>query len=219
MGKFYVTTPIYYPSDNLHIGHAYTTVVADALARYHRLLGEEVYFLTGTDEHGQKIQRRAEAAGKTPQAFVDEIVDNIKSLWKLLKISNDDFIRTTESRHSEKVQRIFQRLYEQGDIKVSMKAFTVHPRSLLLERQLVEEMPGLGREVEKVREESYFFRLSKYATVSWPTLKLTPILSAGFAKNEMINTFRPGLEDLCARTTFSWGFPLRPKACDSGLTP
>ena len=116
MGKFYLTTPIYYPSDHLHIGHAYTTVVADALARYYRQIGYDTYFLTGTDEHGLKIQRRAEATGKSPQEFVDEIVDGIKSLWRLLKISNDDFIRTTEERHVKRVQAIFQRLYDQGDI-------------------------------------------------------------------------------------------------------
>lgn len=214
MGKFYVTTPIYYPSDNLHIGHAYTTVVADALARYHRLLGEEVYFLTGTDEHGQKIQRRAEAAGKTPQAFVDEIVDNIKSLWKLLKISNDDFIRTTESRHSEKVQRIFQRLYEQGDIyKSEYEGLYCTPcEAFLLERQLVEgKCPDCGREVEKVREESYFFRLSKYADRLMAHIEANPdFIQPVSRKNEMINNFlRPGLEDLCvSRTTFSWGIPV-----------
>ncbi|HHT05106.1 MAG TPA: methionine--tRNA ligase [Hydrogenispora sp.] len=214
VGKFYVTTPIYYPSDNLHIGHAYTTVVADALARYHRLLGEEVYFLTGTDEHGQKIQRRAEAAGKTPQAFVDEIVDNIKSLWKLLKISNDDFIRTTESRHSEKVQRIFQRLYEQGDIyKSEYEGLYCTPcEAFLLERQLVEgKCPDCGREVEKVREESYFFRLSKYADRLMAHIEANPdFIQPVSRKNEMINNFlRPGLEDLCvSRTTFSWGIPV-----------
>ncbi len=116
MGKFYITTPIYYPSDNLHIGHAYTTVAADALARYHRLRGDETYFLTGTDEHGQKIQRKAEEMGTTPQAYVDRIVKGIKELWSLLQISYDDFIRTTEKRHEERVQEIFTRLYEQGDI-------------------------------------------------------------------------------------------------------
>ncbi|NLC52775.1 MAG: methionine--tRNA ligase [Firmicutes bacterium] len=214
MGKFYVTTPIYYPSDNLHIGHAYTTVVADALARYHRLLGNEVYFLTGTDEHGQKIQRRAEAAGKTPQVFVDEIVDNIKALWKLLKISNDDFIRTTEPRHSEKVQRIFQRLYDQGDIyKSEYEGLYCTPcEAFWLERQLVEgKCPDCGREVEKVREESYFFRLSKYADRLMAHIEANPdFIQPVSRKNEMINNFlRPGLEDLCvSRTTFSWGIPV-----------
>ena len=166
LGKFYITTPIYYPSDNLHIGHAYTTVVADALARYHRLLGEDVYFLTGTDEHGQKIQRRASAVGKEPQAFVDEIVDSIKALWELLEISNDDFIRTTETRHTERVQQIFQRLYDQGDIyKSEYEGLYCTPcEAFWLERQLVDgKCPDCGREVERVREESYFFRISKYA--------------------------------------------------------
>ena len=214
MGKFYVTTPIYYPSDNLHIGHAYTTVVADALARYHRLLGEDVYFLTGTDEHGQKIQRRAAAAGKTPQAFVDEIVDNIRSLWRLLKISNDDFIRTTEPRHTDKVQRIFQRLYDQGDIyKSEYEGLYCTPcEAFWLERQLVDgKCPDCGREVEKVREESYFFRLSKYADRLLAHIEAHPdFIQPVSRRNEMINNFlRPGLEDLCvSRTTFSWGIPV-----------
>jgi len=214
VGKYYVTTPIYYPSDNLHIGHAYTTVVADALARYHRLLGDDVYFLTGTDEHGQKIQRRAEEAGKTPQAFVDEIVDNIKALWKLLKISNDDFIRTTESRHAERVQKIFQRLYDQGDIyKSEYEGLYCTPcEAFWLERQLVDgKCPDCGRPVEKVREESYFFRLSKYADRLMAHIEANPdFIQPVSRKNEMINNFlRPGLEDLCvSRTTFSWGIPV-----------
>ena len=146
--KFYITTPIYYPSDNLHIGHAYTTVIADALARYHRQIGDDTYFLTGTDEHGQKIQRRAEAAGKTPQQFVDEIVSGIRDLWDLLQISNDDFIRTTESRHEERVQRIFQRLYDQGDIyKSEYEGLYCTPcETFWLERQVVDgKCPDCGR--------------------------------------------------------------------------
>lgn len=214
MGKYYITTPIYYPSDNLHIGHAYTTVVADALARYHRLRGDEVFFLTGTDEHGQKIQRRAAAAGKDPQAFVDEIVANIKSLWKLLKISNDDFIRTTEPRHTKRVQQIFQRLYDQGDIyKSEYEGLYCTPcEAFWLERQLVDgKCPDCGREVEKVREESYFFRLSKYADRLMAYIEAHPeFIQPVSRKNEMINNFlRPGLEDLCiSRTTFSWGIPV-----------
>jgi len=214
MGKYYITTPIYYPSDNLHIGHAYTTVVADALARYHRLLGEEVFFLTGTDEHGQKIQRRAAAVGKEPQDFVDEIVVNIKALWKLLKISNDDFIRTTEPRHIKRVQQIFQRLYDKGDIyKSEYEGLYCTPcEAFWLERQLVDgKCPDCGREVEKVREESYFLRVSKYADRLMAHIEANPeFIQPVSRKNEMVNNFlRPGLEDLCiSRTTFSWGVPV-----------
>lgn len=211
MGKFYLTTPIYYPSDKLHIGHAYTTVIADALARYHRQIGDDAYFLTGTDEHGQKIQRRAEAAGKSPQEFVDEIVKGIKSLWQLLKISNDDFIRTTEERHVKRVQEIFCRLHEQGDIyKSEYEGWYCTPcETFWLERQLVEgRCPDCGREVEIVHEESYFFRLSKYADRLLEHIETHPeFIQPVSRRNEMINNFlRPGLEDLCvSRTTFSWG--------------
>ncbi|NLW56090.1 MAG: methionine--tRNA ligase [Firmicutes bacterium] len=214
MSKFYITTPIYYPSDNLHIGHAYTTVVADALARYHRQQGKDVHFLTGTDEHGQKIQRRAEEAGVSPQEFVDKIVENIKELWRLLKISNDDFIRTTEPRHMRRVQQIFQRLYEQGDIyKSEYEGLYCTPcEAFWLERQLVEgKCPDCGREVEKVREESYFFRLSKYADRLMAHIEAHPeFIQPVSRKHEMINNFlRPGLDDLCiSRTTFSWGIPV-----------
>ncbi|HHU52332.1 MAG TPA: methionine--tRNA ligase [Firmicutes bacterium] len=217
--KFYITTPIYYPSDNLHIGHAYTTVIADALARYHRQIGDDTYFLTGTDEHGQKIQRRAEAAGKTPQQFVDEIVSGIRDLWDLLQISNDDFIRTTESRHEERVQRIFQRLYDQGDIyKSEYEGLYCTPcETFWLERQVVDgKCPDCGREVEKVKEESYFFKLSKYADRLLAHIEAHPeFIQPVSRKNEMINNFiKPGLEDLCvSRTTFSWGIkvPFDPK--------
>src|SRR5690554_5876893 len=214
MGKFYLTTPIYYPSDKLHIGHAYTTVIADALARYHRQIGDDAYFLTGTDEHGQKIQRRAEAAGKSPQEFVDGIVKGIKSLWQLLKISNDDFIRTTEERHVKRVQAIFQRLYEQGDIyKSEYEGWYCTPcETFWLERQLVEgRCPDCEREVELVHEESYFFRLSKYAGRLLEHIEAHPeFIQPVSRRNEMINNFlRPGLEDLCvSRTTFSWGIPV-----------
>ncbi len=214
MGKFYITTPIYYPSDNLHIGHAYTTVVADALARYHRQQGEDVYFLTGTDEHGQKIQRRAEEAGVSPQVFVDRIVENIKELWRLLKITNDDFIRTTEERHMRRVQQIFQRLWDQGDIyKSEYEGLYCTPcEAFWLERQLVDgKCPDCGREVEKVREESYFFRLSKYADRLMAHIEAHPeFIQPVSRKHEMINNFlRPGLDDLCiSRTTFSWGIPV-----------
>ncbi len=214
MGKFYITTPIYYPSDNLHIGHAYTTVAADALARYHRQQGDDVYFLTGTDEHGQKIQRRAEANNQNPQEFVNGIVKNIKELWKLLNITNDDFIRTTEPRHAKRVQQIFNRLYEQGDIyKSEYEGLYCTPcEAFWLERQLVDgKCPDCGREVEKIREESYFFRLSKYADRLMEHIESHPeFIQPVSRKNEMINNFlRPGLEDLCvSRTTFSWGIPV-----------
>lgn len=214
MGKFYLTTPIYYPSDKLHIGHAYTTVIADALARYHRQIGDDTYFLTGTDEHGQKIQRRAEEAGKSPQEFVDGNVKGIKSLWQLLKITNDDFIRTTEERHVKRVQAIFNHLYEQGDIyKSEYEGWYCTPcETFWLERQLVEgRCPDCEREVELVHEESYFFRLSKYAGRLLEHIEAHPeFIQPVSRRNEMINNFlRPGLEDLCvSRTTFSWGIPV-----------
>jgi methionyl-tRNA synthetase len=214
MGKFYITTPIYYPSDNLHIGHAYTTVVADALARYHRQIGDDVRFLTGTDEHGQKIQRRAEAAGVAPQAYVDQIVGNIRELWAKFKISNDDFIRTTEGRHEAAVQRLFERLYRQGDIyKSEYEGWYCTPcEAFWLERQLQEgKCPDCGREVELVKEESYFFKLSKYADRLIQYIETHPeFIQPVSRKNEMVNNFlKPGLEDLCvSRTTFNWGIPV-----------
>jgi methionyl-tRNA synthetase len=214
MGKFYITTPIYYPSDNLHIGHAYTTVVADALARYHRQIGDDVRFLTGTDEHGQKIQRRAEAAGVSPQEYVDGIVANINHLWQKFKISNDDFIRTTQKRHEQAVQRIFERLYRQGDIyKSEYEGWYCTPcEAFWTERQLQEgKCPDCGREVELVKEESYFFKLSKYADRLIQYIEEHPeFIQPVSRKNEMINNFlKPGLEDLCvSRTTFNWGIPV-----------
>ena len=214
MGKFYITTPIYYPSDNLHIGHAYTTVVADALARYHRQIGDEVWFLTGTDEHGQKIQRRAETAGKSPQVYVDEIVSEIKRLWQKFQISNDDFIRTTEARHERAVQQIFERLYQQGDIyKSEYQGWYCTPcEAFWTERQLQEgNCPDCGRAVEMVKEESYFFKLSKYADRLIEHIEAHPeFIQPVSRKNEMINNFlKPGLEDLCvSRTTFNWGIPV-----------
>ena len=221
MGKFYITTPIYYPSDNLHIGHAYTTVAADALARYHRLIGDDTYFLTGTDEHGQKIQRKAESQGTTPQGYVDRIVAGIRDLWHRLAITNDDFIRTTEPRHERGVQEIFRRLYEQGDIyKSEYEGWYCTPcETFWLERQLVEGKcpnPDCGRAVERVKEESYFFRLSKYADRLLAHIEAHPeFIQPVSRKNEMINNFlRPGLEDLAvSRTTFDWGIkvPFDPK--------
>ncbi len=211
MGKYYITTPIYYPSDNLHIGHAYATVNADALARYHRQIGDDVWFLTGTDEHGQKIQRKAEAARVSPQNYVDNIVASIRDLWKRLKISNDDFIRTTEERHEKAVQIIFDRLYQQGDIyKSEYEGWYCTPcEAFWTARQLNEgKCPDCGREVELVKEESYFFRASKYADRLLRHIEENPdFIQPVSRKNEMVNNFlKPGLEDLCvSRTTFNWG--------------
>ncbi len=214
MGKYYITTPIYYPSDNLHIGHAYTTVIADALARFHRQIGDEVWFLTGTDEHGQKIQRKAEAVGQNPQEYVDHIVADIKKLWQKFQISNDDFIRTTETRHEKAVQQIFETLYNKGDIyKSEYEGWYCTPcEAFWLERQIQEgKCPDCGRPVELVKEESYFFKLSKYADRLLQYIEANPdFIKPVSRKNEMINNFlKPGLEDLCvSRTTFNWGIPV-----------
>jgi methionyl-tRNA synthetase len=211
---FYITTPIYYPSDKLHIGHSYTTVAADALARFKRLTGFDVRFLTGTDEHGQKIQRSAEKAGRTPQEFVDEVVAWIKELWSELDISYDDFIRTTEERHKKVVQRIFNKLYEQGDIyRGHYEGWYCTPcESFWTARQVKEgNCPDCGRAVEMVAEEGYFFRMSKYADRMLEHILQNPdFIQPPSRKNEMINNFlRPGLEDLCvSRTTFDWGIPV-----------
>ncbi|MUT66724.1 methionine--tRNA ligase [Paenibacillus sp. NEAU-GSW1] len=209
--SFYITTPIYYPSDKLHIGHAYTTVAGDAMARYKRLRGYEVWYLTGTDEHGQKIERKAEEKGKTPQQFVDDIVVGIKELWTKLEISNDDFIRTTEPRHKAVVERIFDQLLKQDDIyKGEYEGWYCTPcESFFLERQLVGgNCPDCGRPVELVKEESYFFRMSKYADRLLKLYEENPgFIQPESRKNEMINNFiKPGLEDLAvSRTTFEWG--------------
>lgn len=210
---YYITTPIYYPSDNLHIGHAYTTVAADALARFQRLRGKDVFFLTGTDEHGQKIQRRAESAGVTPQQFVDGIVANIRRLWETLQISHDDFIRTTEPRHEKVVQEVFRRIYEQGDIyKSEYEGWYCTPcEAFWLERQLVDgKCPDCGRPVERVREESYFFRLSKYADRLLKHIEENPeFIQPVSRRNEMIAFIKQGLQDLCvSRTSFTWGVPV-----------
>ncbi len=214
-GTFYVTTPIYYPSDNLHIGHAYTTVAADALARYHRLIGRDVFFLTGTDEHGQKIQRRAQAAGKAPKEYVDEIVSNIKALWKKLHISYDDFIRTTDERHMKGVQAIFQKIYEKGDIyKSEYEGWYCTPcETFWLESRLEEGKcpnPDCRRPVEWLKEESYFFKLSKYQDRLLEYIEKNPdFIQPTTRRNEMINFIKSGLEDLCvSRTTFDWGIPV-----------
>ena len=209
--KFYITTPIYYPSDKLHIGHTYCTVATDAMARYKRMQGCDVMFLTGTDEHGQKIQQKAQAAGVTPQQYVDNIVDGIQDLWKLMNISNDRFIRTTDDYHVESIQKIFRKLYDQGDIyKGTYKGKYCTPcESFWTESQLVDgKCPDCGREVIDAEEEAYFFRLSKYADRLVEYYEAHPdFLEPPSRLNEMVNNFiKPGLEDLCvSRTTFDWG--------------
>ena len=213
---FYITTPIYYPSDKLHIGHTYCTVATDAIARYKRMRGYDVMFLTGTDEHGQKIEEKAKAAGVTPQQFVDKIVTGeggILDLWKLMNISNDRFIRTTDDYHVEAVQRIFKKMYDKGDIyKGSYKGKYCTPcESFWTESQLVDgKCPDCGREVHDAEEEAYFFRLSKYAKPVEELLESGTFLEPASRVNEMINNFiKPGLEDLCvSRTSFTWGIPV-----------
>lgn len=213
--SFYITSPIYYPSDKLHIGHAYTTVACDAMARYKRLRGYDVWYLTGTDEHGQKIERKAQEKGTTPQAFVDGIVLTIKELWKKLDITNDDFIRTTQERHKIVVEQIFDQLLQQGDIyKGNYEGLYCTPcESFFLERQLVNgNCPDCGRPVELVKEESYFFRMSKYADRLIQYYEENPdFIQPESRKNEMINNFiKPGLEDLAvSRTTFDWGIKVK----------
>ena len=208
---FYLTTPIYYPSDRLHIGHAYTTVAGDAMARYKRLRGYDVMYLTGTDEHGQKIERKAAEAGVTPKEYVDGIVSGIKTLWDKLDISYDDFIRTTEERHTKAVQKIFKRLVDQGDIYLGeYEGWYCTPcESFFTEHQLVDgKCPDCGRPVEKVKEESYFFRMSKYVDRLLAYYEENPdFIQPESRKNEMINNFiKPGLEDLAvSRTAFEWG--------------
>ncbi|WP_370639056.1 methionine--tRNA ligase [Cohnella sp. REN36] len=222
---FYLTTPIYYPSDKLHIGHAYTTVSGDAMARYKRLRGFDVRYLTGTDEHGQKIERKAKDAGKSPQQFVDDIVVGIQELWRKLEITNDDFIRTTESRHTRVVQAIFAKLLEQGDIyKGEYEGwYSIPDEAFYTEKQLADvvrgangeivsaKSPDSGHPVELVKEESYFFRMSKYADRLLAYYEEHPdFIQPESRKTEMINNFiKPGLEDLAvSRTTFSWGVPV-----------
>lgn len=215
---FFISTPIYYPSDNLHIGHAYCTTIADAIARFKRLAGYDVFFLTGSDEHGLKIQRRAQEAGVTPQQFVDRIVAGFQDLWQRLGISHDDFIRTSEARHHEVVQTIFQKIYDQGDIyKASYQGpYCIPCETFWLERQLVDgKCPDCGRAIELVAEESYFFRLSKYQDRLLAYIEANPEFIQPVARrNEMINFIKNGLEDLCvSRTTFEWGIkvPFDPK--------
>jgi len=211
--SFYITTPIYYPSDNLHIGHAYTTTIADTMARYKRLSGFDVLFLTGSDEHGQKIQRKAAEQQITPIEYVDKIVASFQHLWEKLNISNDDFIRTTEARHHAVVQAIFQKIYDQGDIyKAAYEGRYCTPcETFWVERQLVDDKcPDCGRSVEVVQEESYFFRMSKYQERLLAYIENNPdFIQPSSRRNEMINFIKGGLEDLCvSRTTFDWGIPV-----------
>ena len=211
---FYITTPIYYPSDNLHIGHAYTTVAADTMARFKKQEGYDTFFLTGTDEHGQKIERKAQAKGVTPQAYVDEIVRGIKELWKLMDVDYDDFIRTSDERHVKAVQKIFRRLYEQGDIyKGSYEGWYCTPcESFFTEMQLKDGCcPDCGRPVEKTNEEAYFFRAGKYQQWMIDYIEQHPdFIQPASRRNEMLNNFlRPGLQDLCvSRTSIKWGVPV-----------
>ena len=212
--KYYITTPIYYPSGNWHLGHCYTTVICDAIARFKRMDGFDVFFLTGTDEHGVKIEKRAAENNTTPKAFVDGLVDNIKDLWKVLGISYDKFIRTTDDYHVEAVQKMFKRLYDQGDIyKAEYEGMYCTPcESFWTESQLVDgKCPDCGRPVEKAKEESYFFRLSKYQDKLIELYNKNPeFISPKSRMNEMINNFiKPGLQDLCvSRTSFKWGIPV-----------
>lgn len=212
---FYVTTPIYYPSDRLHIGHALTTTMADTLARYHRMRGYDVWFLTGSDEHGQKIERKAKEAGVTPKEYVDRIVASFQHLWKMLNISYDDFIRTTEPRHQEVVQELFRRIYNNGDIyKSEYEGWYCTPcETFWTERQVPDRLcanPDCRRPVELVKEESYFFRMSKYADRLLRHIEENPeFIQPVTRKNEMVSFIKSGLEDLCvSRTTFDWGIPV-----------
>ena len=211
---FYITTPIYYPSDNLHIGHAYCSTAADSMARFKKMTGYDTWFLTGTDEHGQKIEKKAVAQGKTPQEYVDHIVAGIKDLWKLMDIDYDDFIRTTDERHVTAVQKIFRQLYDQGDIyKAEYEGWYCTPcESFWTELQLKDGCcPDCGRPVERTQEESYFFRMNKYAPWLIRYIEEHPdFIQPASRANEMINNFlKPALQDLCvSRTSVRWGIPV-----------
>ena len=212
-GTYYISTPIYYPSDNLHIGHTYCTVMADAMARFKRLAGYDVHFLTGTDEHGQKIQTIADKAGMTPQEYVDKIVLNIKELWKVMEISYDDFIRTTEPRHIKRVQAMFMQMYEKGDIyKGEYQGMYCTPcESFWTESQLNDgSCPDCGRSVEAAKEEAYFFRMSKYQDALLELFEKNPkFLMPDTRRNEMVAFVKQGLDDLCiSRSSFDWGIPV-----------
>ena len=211
--KYYITTPIYYPSDRLHIGHAYTSTIADSLARWHRFTGKDVLFLTGSDEHGQKIERIAASLGVEPKAYVDAIVGTFKDLWQKYNISYDDFVRTTEERHHQVVQEVFRRIYAKGDIyKGAYEGWYCTPcEAFWVENRLQDgNCPDCGRPVELVKEESYFFRLSKYADRLLQHIADHPeFIQPESRRNEMVNFIKSGLEDLCvSRTTFDWGIPV-----------
>ena len=210
---YYISTPIYYPSDNLHIGHTYCTVMADAMARFKRLAGYDVHFLTGTDEHGQKIQTIADKAGMAPQEYVDKIVGNIKDLWEVMEISYDDFIRTTEPRHIKRVQAMFMQMYEKGDIyKGEYEGMYCTPcESFWTETQLKDGCcPDCGRSVQKAKEEAYFFKMGKYAPALLELFETNPkFLMPDTRRNEMIAFVKQGLDDLCiSRSSFDWGIPV-----------
>ena len=211
---FYITTPIYYPSAKLHIGHAYCTTIADAIARFHRLEGDDVFFLTGSDEHGLKIQQKAEEAGVTPIEYTDKIVAGFQNLWKRLSISNDDFIRTTQKRHERVVQEVFRRIYAKGDIyKGEYKGLYCTPcESYWTEHQLDENgcCPDCHRPVQEVAEEAYFFKMSKYQDRVLQYIEEHPdFIQPVSRRNEMINFIKQGLDDLCiSRTSFNWGIPV-----------
>ncbi|HLV10179.1 MAG TPA: methionine--tRNA ligase, partial [Halanaerobiales bacterium] len=211
---FYVTTPIYYPSDRLHIGHAYTTVAADTITRYKKMQGFDTMFLTGSDEHGQKIERKAAEEGQKPAEYVDQIVATFKELWQRLGIEYDDFIRTSEERHEKVVQQIFKKIYDRGDIyKGKYEGWYCTPcEAFWQERQLEGDKlcPDCGRSLEWVEEESYFFKLSKYADRLLEHIKKNPhFIQPESRRNEMISFIEQGLDDLSvSRTTFDWGIPL-----------
>ena len=212
-GKYYITTPIYYPSDKLHIGHAYTSTIADSIARWHRFNGKDVLFLTGSDEHGQKIERIAKSRGIEPKAYVDRIVGTFKALWQKYDITYDDFVRTTDERHRKVVQEVFQRIYAKGDIyKDTYEGWYCTPcEAFWVENKLVDgNCPDCGRPVELVKEESYFFRMSKYADRLLQHIQEHPeFIRPESRRNEMVNFIKSGLEDLCvSRTTFDWGIPV-----------
>ena len=217
--KYYITTPIYYPSAKLHIGHTYCTSIADSMARFKRLDGYDVFFLTGSDEHGQKIEQKAEEAGVTPIEYTDKIVGMFQQLWKELNISNDDFIRTTQKRHEKVVQMLFQRSYDKGDIyKGKYEGWYCVPcESFWPENKLDENhiCPDCGRPLQRVSEEAYFFKMSKYADRWMKYVEENPgFIQPESRRNEMIQFVKSGLEDLCvSRTSFSWGIkvPFDPK--------
>ena len=213
-GKYYITTPIYYPSAKLHIGHTYCTTIADSEARFHRLDGDEVFFLTGSDEHGQKIEQKAEAEGVTPLEYTTRIVSMFKQLWKELNISNDDFIRTTEERHKKVVQALFQRAYDKGDIYLGKYEgwYCIPDETFWPENKLTEEhvCPDCGRPLQRVSEEAYFFKMSKYADRWLKFIEENPeFIQPESRRNEMIQFVKSGLDDLCvSRTSFTWGIPV-----------